>query len=251
MPLGGKTAVARQRGGRPPQILAARGSPSRWRGRPRVGSRIAREPFARQTPNPAMLQGRRIAGLINRTRRMEGRTVYVAPGCFAHPKCQAFWLGGESGGRPLPPARRVPRAARPLALRGASPLRRGTEAPVPRRSGVGQTSKRVCGEGQASTRAARRLTHVCRGWPGATMRCACCEALCKPWRPGPCGRRLRRRHVARGGRTRGGRAAASGRLMRVRRANSWQCSLSLSLPPPVPLPLLPPLAPAPSPFPPL
>ena len=38
MPLGGKTSVARQRGRRPPQILAARGSSSRWRGRPRVGS---------------------------------------------------------------------------------------------------------------------------------------------------------------------------------------------------------------------
>jgi len=23
--------------------------------------------------------------------------VYVAPGGFAHPKCQAFWLGGASG----------------------------------------------------------------------------------------------------------------------------------------------------------
>ena len=38
MTLGGKTAVARQRGRRPPQILAARDSPSRGRGRPRVGS---------------------------------------------------------------------------------------------------------------------------------------------------------------------------------------------------------------------
>ena len=50
MPLGGKTAVAQQRGRRPPQILAARGSPSRWRGRPRVGSIIAGEPFPRQQP---------------------------------------------------------------------------------------------------------------------------------------------------------------------------------------------------------
>ena len=52
-PLGGKTVVAQQRGRRPPQIMAARGSPSRWRGRWRVGLRIAREPFARQTPKPA------------------------------------------------------------------------------------------------------------------------------------------------------------------------------------------------------
>ena len=37
-PLGGKTVVAQQRGRRPPQILAAWVSPSRWRGRPRVGS---------------------------------------------------------------------------------------------------------------------------------------------------------------------------------------------------------------------
>ena len=36
--LGGKTAVARQRGRRPPPILAAWDSPSRWRGRWRVGS---------------------------------------------------------------------------------------------------------------------------------------------------------------------------------------------------------------------
>ena len=38
MPIGGKTAIAQQRGKRPPQILAARGSPLRGRGRPRVGS---------------------------------------------------------------------------------------------------------------------------------------------------------------------------------------------------------------------
>ena len=49
----GKTAVARRRGRRPPQILAARDSPSRWRGRPRVGSIIAHESFPRQKPNPA------------------------------------------------------------------------------------------------------------------------------------------------------------------------------------------------------
>ena len=36
MPVGGKTAVASQCGRRPPQILAVRGSPSRWRGRPRI-----------------------------------------------------------------------------------------------------------------------------------------------------------------------------------------------------------------------
>ena len=48
-PLGGKTAVARQRGRRPPQILAARGSPSRWRGRWLVGSIIPCRAFVRQT----------------------------------------------------------------------------------------------------------------------------------------------------------------------------------------------------------
>ena len=56
MTLGGKTAVARQRGRRPPQILAARGSPSRWRGRWRVGSIIPCRAFVRQTPNPAKLR---------------------------------------------------------------------------------------------------------------------------------------------------------------------------------------------------
>jgi len=56
MPIGGKTAVAQQRGRRPPQILAARGSPSHWRGRPRVGSSIAGEPFVQQKPNSAELR---------------------------------------------------------------------------------------------------------------------------------------------------------------------------------------------------
>ena len=32
--------------------------------------------------------------------RRRGRGVlYVAPGCFAHPKSRAFWLGGGSEGR--------------------------------------------------------------------------------------------------------------------------------------------------------
>ena len=53
------------------------------------------------------LQGRRIAGLINRTRRMEGRVVYASPGCFAHPKTRAFWLGGVSGGGQLSEDRRA------------------------------------------------------------------------------------------------------------------------------------------------
>ena len=44
-----RTAVARQHGRRPPHIiLAVRGSPSRWRGRPRVSSIIASELFLRQ-----------------------------------------------------------------------------------------------------------------------------------------------------------------------------------------------------------
>ena len=55
-PLGGKTAVARQRGRRPPQILAARGRPPRWRGRWRVGSIICCRVFLRQTPNSAKLR---------------------------------------------------------------------------------------------------------------------------------------------------------------------------------------------------
>jgi len=33
--------------------------------------------------------------------------VYVAPGCFAHPKCQPFWLGGVSGDGQLSEGRRA------------------------------------------------------------------------------------------------------------------------------------------------
>ena len=47
MPIGGETAVAPQRGRRPPQILAVWARPARWRRRPRVSSIIAREVFLR------------------------------------------------------------------------------------------------------------------------------------------------------------------------------------------------------------
>ena len=33
--------------------------------------------------------------------------VYVTPGCFAHPKTRAFWLGGVSGGGQLSEGRRA------------------------------------------------------------------------------------------------------------------------------------------------
>ena len=33
--------------------------------------------------------------------------VYVTPGCFAHPKPRAFWLGGMSGGGQLSEGRRA------------------------------------------------------------------------------------------------------------------------------------------------
>jgi len=54
------TAFWAHAGRRPPQILAARGRPSRWRGRPRVkvarGSTIPRGAFPRRTPNSAELR---------------------------------------------------------------------------------------------------------------------------------------------------------------------------------------------------
>ena len=68
------------------------------------------------------LQGRRIAGLINRTRRRGRVVVYATPGCFAHPKTRAFWLGSASGG----------------------PRSQTRDGPLALRSGVGQTRKRVC-----------------------------------------------------------------------------------------------------------
>ena len=53
------------------------------------------------------LPGRRFAGLINRTRRRGRRVAYVTPGCFAHPKSRAFWLGGVSEGGQLSEDRRA------------------------------------------------------------------------------------------------------------------------------------------------
>ena len=52
-----------------PQILAARGSPSRWRGCPRVGSRIAREPLVQQKPHAAMCRPPRPASKAGASRR--------------------------------------------------------------------------------------------------------------------------------------------------------------------------------------
>jgi len=86
-------------------------SPARH-GPPAVRGGCARGWVKRARALSSLLQGRRFAGLINRTRRRGRRVVYVPPGCFAHPKSRALWLGGESGGRPRPPARRGPPAVR-------------------------------------------------------------------------------------------------------------------------------------------
>ena len=80
---------------------------------------------------------RRFAAFGERTRRWGGRVVYVDPGCFAHPNCQDFGLGGASGGG---------------RVRG-----RGT---VPRRCGVGQTRKRVCGQCEIRKQGARWQTEA-------------------------------------------------------------------------------------------
>ena len=72
MRLGGKIAVARQRGRRPPQILAARGRPSRWRGRWRVGSIIPCRAFLRQKPTSAKLRPPRAASRRKYDAREDG-----------------------------------------------------------------------------------------------------------------------------------------------------------------------------------
>jgi len=50
---------------------------------------------------------RRSAAQIMCTRRRGRGVVYVAPGCFAHPKSRAFWLGGECEGGQLSVGRRA------------------------------------------------------------------------------------------------------------------------------------------------
>ena len=39
------------------------------------------------------------AAQVMRTRRRGDGVLYVPPGCFVHPKTQAFWLGGASEGQ--------------------------------------------------------------------------------------------------------------------------------------------------------
>ena len=95
MPLSGKTAVAQQRGRRPPQILAARGSPSRWRGRPRVGSSIARGAFPRHKPNSAELRPQRphrpeLRGASHAHAKKGGWGAVCAPLAFCASKIPSF-----------------------------------------------------------------------------------------------------------------------------------------------------------------
>ena len=81
------------------------GRPSRWQGRPPVVSIIPCRAFPRQTPNAAKLRPHILSHTpelrgIKRSHRRRGRVcVCVSPGCFAHPKTRAFWLGGGSEGR--------------------------------------------------------------------------------------------------------------------------------------------------------
>ena len=55
----------------------------------------------------SLLPGRSFAGSFDHTRRRGRVVVYVTPGCFAHPKCRTFWLGGASGGGQLSEDRRA------------------------------------------------------------------------------------------------------------------------------------------------
>ena len=74
--------------------------------------------------------------------------MYVTPGCFAHPKCQAFWLGGVSGGYRVRGRWTVPRRSMSPGDAGwGTPPHPGIgrrRRPIPGRCGVGQTRKRVC-----------------------------------------------------------------------------------------------------------
>ena len=70
----------------------------------------AADTFRREAADPrneAHTQVRRFAGSFDRTRRRGRGVVYVTPGCFAHPNCQTFWLGGVSGGGQLSEGRRA------------------------------------------------------------------------------------------------------------------------------------------------
>jgi hypothetical protein len=73
-------------------------------------SRVARSRGARPTARSSGLTGRSSAAQVmphrpplrgfDQTHGRRGRVaVYVTPGCFAHPKTRAFWLGGVSEDR--------------------------------------------------------------------------------------------------------------------------------------------------------
>ena len=57
--------------------------------------------------NYRFLPGRSSAGSVDRTQSKGQGWVYAAPGCFAHPKSRAFWLGGAA--RPRAGGHRVSR----------------------------------------------------------------------------------------------------------------------------------------------
>jgi len=104
-PLGGKTAVARQRGRRPPQILAARGRPSRWRGRWRVGSIIPCRAFPRQKPTGAELRPHRphrpeLRGAIHAHAKKRGEGAVCDPRVFCPSKIPSFLARWRVRGRP-------------------------------------------------------------------------------------------------------------------------------------------------------
>ena len=103
--LGGKTAVARQRGRRPPQILAARGSPSRWRGRWRVGSLTPCRVFLRQTRFAAKRRPPRpprppLRGFDQTHAKMGGVSAICHPRVFCASKNPIFLARWRVRGRP-------------------------------------------------------------------------------------------------------------------------------------------------------
>ena len=96
MPLSGKTAVAQQRGRRPPQILAARGSPLRGRGRPRVGSGSGppvRRRYAETRVQPQF--GQNAARRQNSRSSATRETTPANPGCPGQPIAMARSLAGR------------------------------------------------------------------------------------------------------------------------------------------------------------
>jgi hypothetical protein len=127
-PPGGKTAVAQQRGRRPPPILAARDSPSRWRGRPRVGSGSGppvRRRYAETRVQPQF--GQNAARRQNSRSSATRETTPPNPGCPGPPIAMARSLAGRLNH----PVSRVPAAE---AHRRRAPASQASQAGASRRN---------------------------------------------------------------------------------------------------------------------